>query len=101
MLEFIGPNELMEYINRRNVLIIDVRDKEAYLDHHIVNAVNIPYDVLVNGRCNLNKRNPVILYCDRGNTSLKAGVKLSSHGYSVMTLAGGIEGLREYLNTPE
>ncbi len=101
MPELIGPREMMEYINRKNVLIIDVRDEQAYLDRHIIGAVHIPYETLLKRKYSLNKRNPVILYCDRGNLSLRAATKLSDCGYTVMTLAGGLEGLQEYLRTAQ
>lgn len=88
--ETIKANDVSNYIGRPNVLIIDLRDKENYVKGHIPSAVNIPYDNLERERQRLNKNYLLILYCDRGHTSLMAARDLMKYGYHIKSMHGGI-----------
>lgn len=96
MISFIGPKEIVEYLDRKDILLIDLRDKEEYEEFHLRNAINIPYETIMNRNCNKNKCLTMILYCDKGNLSVKAGLKLDREGYTVFSLTGGFEGMKAY-----
>lgn len=92
--ETIRANDIIRYVGRPNVLIIDLRDKEDYLKGHIPSAVNIPYEKLENESKHLNPNNLLIFYCDRGHISLIAARDLMKHGYQIKSLYGGIYGYK-------
>lgn len=96
MFNLIGAKEIVDYINRRDVLIIDLRDKEDYEDLHVYGAVNMNYDRCININADKYKRMIVVIYCDKGNLSLKAAVKLGNKGVNVLSVAGGFEGIKAY-----
>lgn len=91
--EMISPGELRKYVECRDALIIDVRPVEEYLEKHIRNAVNIPWDRLENC-CVFPEDMTLILYCERGSLSLSMAQKLAEKGYRVKTLVGGIAACR-------
>lgn len=67
--------------------IIDVSDKYTYMNGHLDNSINIPYDELINNyRYYLNKNERYYLYCKSGKLSRRATAILSSIGYNVITL---------------
>ena len=93
--EVINPKELKGYFERKDVIIVDLRDKEEYLEYHLTGAVNIPYDELED-RNKWLKRYPVIVfYCDRGNVSLMAARDLKDWENKVITVSGGVHQFRE------
>lgn len=92
--ETIRTNDITNYIGKRNVIIIDLRDEEEYRAGHIPTAVNIPYEDLENQKCNLYRNNLLIFYCDRGHISLLAARDLIKDGYNIKSLYGGIRAYR-------
>lgn len=88
--ETIRTNDVIKYIGRPNVLIIDLRDKGDYLKGHIPTAVNIPYEKLEYERDTLSHNKLLIFYCDRGHISLLAARDLMKYGYRIKSVHGGI-----------
>lgn len=87
--EMIPPGELDKYVTDPDALIIDLRTPEEYMELHIKNAINIPYDRM-QGCCMFPMDMWLILYCERGGTSLTAAKELAAKGYHVKTVVGGI-----------
>ena len=79
--------------NERDIIVIDVRNKDEYDYWHIKGAKNIPLQD-INKRINTvikNKENKIIVYCEHGGRSKKACIKLEKMGYSnVYNLANGL-----------
>lgn len=92
--ETIRASDVVNYIGRPNVLIIDLRDKEDYLKGHIPTAVNIPYCDLENEIHRLSKNKLLIFYCDRGHISLMAARDLMKYNYNIKNMYGGIMAYR-------
>lgn len=88
--ETIRTNDIMKYIGKQNVLIIDLRNRDEYNVGHIPTAVNIPYEELEEQKCNLKRNYLLIFYCDRGNISLLAARDLMKDGYNIKSLYGGL-----------
>jgi rhodanese-related sulfurtransferase len=86
----IRTNDIIKYIGERNVIIIDLRDRNEYETGHIPTAINIPYEELEERKSSLNRNNLLIFYCDRGNISLLAARDLIKYGYNIKSLYGGI-----------
>ena len=88
--ETISPREIDSYLFRDGYVVIDLREPREFRKLHLKGAVCIPYE-------NLKERVPflrgqtLILYCQRGGTSLMAARELSEMGYRVKTMIGGIQ----------
>lgn len=95
--DFIFANELESLIDRNNILILDIREREEYLEAHIRNAVNIKKEDIVDYiqyravGCDM-----VIIYCDYGETSYKVVEEIKKSdlmintGMEIYSLYGGI-----------
>ncbi len=91
--EMIAPGQLDEYVKNPDALIIDLRAPEEYRERHIKGAVNIPYE-MIRGCCMFPKDCWLILYCERGGTSMTVAKELAQNGYLVKSVVGGIRAYR-------
>lgn len=81
-------------MNYENVRIIDVRTQEEYNERHLDNAINIPYESIVDKLkedSSINKDTPIIVYCRSGNRSSQAYNSLKNDGYNYIYDLGSIE----------
>lgn len=91
-IDTISVGELDNYAQRDDVIIIDVRNESDFKKKHICGAVNVQLE-------NIEKISPerkelIILYCERGASSLIAASKLQKKGYRVKSVVGGINAYR-------
>lgn len=85
--------EAVQLINRRDAVVIDVRDSGEYAAGHIGNARHIPEAQLAERIKELEKfkSRPIIISCGSGGRSARAGDVLRKHGFGeVFVLGGGI-----------
>ncbi|PKA99006.1 rhodanese-related sulfurtransferase [Flavobacteriaceae bacterium MAR_2009_75] len=77
-----------------NGVLLDVRTPQEYNEGHLDQAINVDWlgnDFLESTK-NLNKNNPVYVYCKKGGRSAKAAKFLDSLGFkSVIDLKGGYD----------
>lgn len=68
----------------KNTLVIDVRDADAYAEGHLTNAINIPFDEFEEKTADLEgyKDQTIVLICNTGNKSGKAGKMLVDKGFT-------------------
>ena len=89
----VGPAEAVTLINRRDAVVLDVRDTGEFSAGHIVNARHIPEAQLADRIKELEKyKSRPILVSDRTGTRAPAvtGV-LRKHGFAeVFALKGGV-----------
>lgn len=85
----VSPRKLDQYVARYpEVWIVDVRSGEEYRRSHIRYAVNIPYEP---GKAwNLPEEKEIVVYCERGATSMAAVREMIRQGYRALSVAGGI-----------
>lgn len=98
--ENIRPENIFRHRGNGSGIIIDLRSRNDYAAGHIPGAICIPYEELQSNlpmlrnwamRCNRRfGHSAVILYCDRGNTSLRGARDLHNQGFSVKNVYGGI-----------
>ena len=92
-LETISAKMLDYYVDRKDSLIIDLRDEKEYAEGHVKGAVNIPY-----GKFDEYKKLPenkvLVLYCDRGGASLMLARQLAKKGYMTRSVIGGFRAYR-------
>lgn len=96
-LEVIHPKELREYMGREGAVVVDLREKEEYLEYHLPGAVNIPYEELSEWKKWLKQYPIIIFYCDRGNVSLMAARDMKDWDSQVLTVSGGVHQFRKLL----
>ena len=68
----------------KNTLVIAVRDADAYAEGHLTNAINIPFDEFEEKIADLEgyKDQTIVLICNTGNKSGKAGKMLVDKGFT-------------------
>lgn len=77
-------------------LLVDVRSPEEVAQGSFENAINIPHGEIVAGldALNLDKKNPIVVFCRSGNRSGKAKAALDKAGYSLVINGGAYDDLR-------
>lgn len=87
--------ETLEKLRREeDVLIIDLREREEYEQAHVAGALWADWEHLEEEIPSYFKKRGgvpqwIVLYCDRGNTSLLIARDLARRGYPVMSINGG------------
>jgi phage shock protein E len=80
-------------------LLIDVRTKEEFEEHHAPGAVNVPVDEICEGKLGIlegtSKSTPINLYCRSGNRSETAKEALGLLGFTNVTNLGGLAPLQK------
>lgn len=72
-------------MNENEYIVIDVRTKDEYLESHIIDSINIPYDE-IDKDINIDKKIVVFVYCRSGARSSIAFNTLTNLGYTVYDL---------------
>ena len=91
----VGALEAVQLINRRDALVLDVRDKADFAAGHIPNARNIPVPELDGRLRELEKfkSRPIVVNGQSGMRSYSVCGVLKKNGFSeVFTLRGGLNG---------
>jgi rhodanese-related sulfurtransferase len=89
----VGPAEAVQLINRRDAVVLDVRDAAEYKSGHITNARHVPEKEIASRMKELEKMKakPIIVSCARGNRSMNVANQLRSVGFTeVFSLRGGL-----------
>ena len=89
----ISAPEFEKEIKSDSVQLLDVRAPQEYAEEHIDGALNINVqsdDFKDIAQRNLSKDSTVLVYCRSGRRSLDAAEILTSLGYNVVNLKGGI-----------
>lgn len=89
----VGPAAAVMLINRRDAVVVDVRDKKEFESGHIVDSINIPMLKLKQRLTELNKHKnkPIVVVCKLGQQSADAVKTLQEAGHAeVFKLAGGV-----------
>ena len=89
----VSAAEVVQLINRRDAVVLDVRNPAEYAGGHITGARNIPEAQLAERLKELDrfKTRPIVVSCASGARSGRAGAVLQKHGYTeVFTLRGGM-----------
>ena len=85
--------EAVQLINRRDAVVLDVRDAAEYKAGHITNARHVPEGELEARLKDLEKvkTKPIIVSCARGNRSMAIANRLRALGFAeVFSLRGGL-----------
>jgi len=90
----VGPFDAVQLINRRDALVLDIRDTGDYTAGHIANAKHIP-ESQVNDRMKeleKYKSRPVVVSCRSGTRSPAVTNALRKQGFAeAVSLQGGLQ----------
>jgi len=89
----VTPAEVVEYINKKDALVVDVRDEGEYQQGHIINAMHIPVALVDSriGELESHRDRPIIVACRTGQRSARVGTILNKQGFNdVYKLGGGM-----------
>lgn len=89
----VGATEAVMLINRKDAVVLDVRDDGEFANGHITNARHIPEKQLEERIKELDKlkNKPVIVSCASGRRSVAVADTLRKQGFAeVVALRGGI-----------
>lgn len=89
--ELVNPTVFESQIANKKVQLIDVRTPKEYKEGTIFNAINIDFLEESFGEKieQLNKKQPVYIFCQSGKRSAAAAQKMQEAGFEVIELAGG------------
>lgn len=91
-MDSISPSEAVSYIGRPGILFVDLREPAEYRQGHIPGAIQMDYEDLMKRKQELTNYKIIILYCDRGNTSLLAARELRNLPVEIKSIAYGMAG---------
>ncbi len=89
----VSPYQATQMMNEGETLFVDVRDDNEFKKGHVLEATSIPLSALDKRVHELEKfkDKDVVLYCDSGMRSAKAGARLKKSGFNKLhTMAGGL-----------
>jgi rhodanese-related sulfurtransferase len=89
----VGPSDAVMLINRKDAVVLDVRDDTEFAGGHITNARHVPEKQLADHMKALEKfkSKPVIVSCASGRRSAAVADNLRKQGFAdVVALRGGI-----------
>ncbi|MGX8694984.1 MAG: rhodanese-like domain-containing protein [Prevotella sp.] len=85
--------DFAELIEKYDVVVLDVRTADEFKEGHIEKALNIDVkqdDFIEKATATLPKDKIIAVYCRSGRRSANAANQLSSVGYQLVNLKGGI-----------
>lgn len=94
----VGPLQAVQLMNRRDAVVVDVREAAEYATGHIAGARHIPQGQLAGRMKELEKAKgrPVIVACATGNRSRAASALIEKQGHAeVYNLQGGLAAWRQ------
>jgi len=94
----LSPAQLVQRMNRDEVVVIDIRDKEDFQKGHILGAIHLSAKSLETNPEKLkpHTRKPIVLVCQRGTTTERLQKTLTQKlNVAVQSLEGGITAWKE------
>ena len=92
--EEITVDEAYEMINKKDVIVLDVREDNEFNQGHLENAINIPFDELEDRfmkEVTSDKDQIIILYCRSGHRAMIGAETLASLGFTNLYTFGSID----------
>jgi len=87
------PEEFKKGIDKKDIIILDVRTPQEFAQGHIEGAINIDFynpQFYSNIESQLKKSDEIYIYCRSGNRSIHAAKMMEQKGYSkIIDLKGG------------
>ncbi|RUR21961.1 rhodanese-like domain-containing protein [Legionella qingyii] len=84
------PQAAVDLINHESAVVIDLRDKEAFKQGHIIDAINARSEDFEQQKMDKYKNTPIILIASRAIEAQTLASKIRAQGYQPHVLSGGI-----------
>ncbi|MCC7079398.1 MAG: rhodanese-like domain-containing protein [Burkholderiales bacterium] len=94
----LSVQQAVQLINRRDAIVLDVRDAQEYASGHIANARHIPAGEVGKRIAELDKlkQRPVLVACRSGTRAGATCALLRKNGFTeVFALKGGVSGWQQ------
>lgn len=93
----ISPTQVTQLINRENAVVIDIRPQDAFRDGHVIDALSISRQDILQNPKKLEKfrARPLIIVANASSESQKIAALLLKQGYNAYSLSGGIRAWNE------
>jgi glyoxylase-like metal-dependent hydrolase (beta-lactamase superfamily II)/rhodanese-related sulfurtransferase len=92
----IDVNELADIMAKEPVNVLDVRKNSEYLSEHMLNAENLPLDVINDSMAHINKNKTYYVHCAGGYRSMIFNSILRARGYdNLVDVNGGFKAIKE------
>lgn len=92
------PRDIERLRVERKAIVVDIRSRDEYRSGHWQGAINYPQEEVADYTSVLTKQRLVILYCERGGSSMQLARDLGKAGYEVGTVIGGYEAMKKLEN---
>lgn len=89
------PQLAVDLINNENAVVIDLRDKEAFKQGHIIDSIHAKSDDFEQQKMDKYKNKPIILVGTRAMDAQAIANKIRTQGYQPLVLSGGIASWQE------
>ncbi|PKM95832.1 MAG: rhodanese-like domain-containing protein [Firmicutes bacterium HGW-Firmicutes-1] len=86
----VNAEQVQGWIKDEDVVIVDVREEYEYKKGHIPQAKLIPLNTIPQRLSEIDKSKKIIVVCASGGRSKGAASFLSSEGYQVYNMMGGM-----------
>lgn len=97
--KIITPEKLLERIGDSSIHVIDVRSNKQFEQSHVKSAINVPLQDLREYAQQLDNKQPIVTYCNKGTTGNAAQNVLINLGFeNVFNLSGGNKNYQNYFN---
>lgn len=90
------PKDIENLRIEKRAILIDIRSRNEYREGHWEGAINYPESEIEDYTKVLQKKRPIILYCQHGGSSMQQARNLGRNGYDVGTVVGGYEAMQKY-----
>ena len=89
------PQVAVDLINNENAVVIDLRDKEAFKQSHILDSIHAKSEDFEQQKMGKYKDKPLILVGTRTIDTQTIAKKIQAQGYQPLVLSGGIAAWQE------
>lgn len=90
------PKDIERFRIEKRAILVDIRSRDAYREGHWEGAINYPEAETEDYRKILQKKRPIILYCQHGGSSMQLARTLGRAGYEVGTVIGGYVAMKQF-----
>jgi rhodanese-related sulfurtransferase len=92
----IDVNELASVMEKGQVNVLDVRKNSEYLSEHLLEAENMPLDVINDSMAHINKNKTYYVHCAGGYRSMIFNSILRARGFdNLVDIKGGFKDIKE------
>lgn len=92
----IDAEELENLVTNDQILVFDVRKVSEFQSEHLIDATNVPLNVLHNSYDQFPKNKPFVLHCAGGYRSMIAASMLKQNGYDLLVdVIGGFKEIQK------